>query len=44
MKTYVVYVDGVASELIQAKSHNAAEIKAKAKHAKKHVMVAYTEI
>lgn len=44
MKTYIVYVDGVEVETIQAVCHIAAEKKAKKKYPNKNVSVAYTEL
>ena len=45
MKTYIVYVDGVAQPgYLKAGGHSAAEKKAKAKHPGKQVSVEYTEI
>lgn len=44
MKWYIVYVDGVATEYIQAGNHNSAEKKARKKWAGYNVLVVYTEI
>jgi hypothetical protein len=43
-KSYIVYVDGVETEIIQAPSHNAAEAKAQKKYPGRNVSVAYTEV
>jgi hypothetical protein len=44
MKTYIVYVNGVAAGMIKAGSHNAAEKKAQAKFPDQSVSVEYTEV
>jgi len=45
MKTYIVYCDGVEVGMIKAKSHNAAEKKAKKLYPRANdVSVAYTEV
>ncbi len=47
MKTYIIYVDGIESGIIKARTHNDAEAKAQKKHSNVdpfRVSVAYTEV